>query len=251
MKQMRFAPGETIFEEGDAIDLAYLIWSGRVDLLKRSSNGSYRIATLGKDDVLGEMGVIGDQPRSATARVVEATVCSAISKQEFVDLILTRPEEALDLLRVLFDRLRTMNDQLVRRQGEAGTDAPPDYRIRLYPDSPEMAGILPDEGLFVPRLPFRVGRKPSNRASALLVLNELELPDSAAFVISPNHMALDRQGMDLIVLDRGSKHGTIVGGKPLGGKSDLHSEVLAPGRTEIVLGRAGSPYRMIAEVERP
>ena len=68
MKQFRFAAGETIFAEGDPSDYAYLIWSGDVEILKSTPKGDNRLAILGKDEFLGEMGVIDEQPRSATAR---------------------------------------------------------------------------------------------------------------------------------------------------------------------------------------
>ena len=249
MQQRRFTAGETIFQEGDPSDLAYLIWSGRVEVVKRTADGPRRIAVLGENDFLGEMGVIESRPRSASAKALDDVICSAISQEEFVDQILNRPNEALDLLRVLFDRLRTMNDELARAQAAGALEAVPDYRITLYPTTPEMERALPREGLEVPRLPYRIGRKPSDRASVLLVVNELELPDSAAFVVSPNHMAFEREGKSLIVRDRGSKSGTLVGAEALGAGAGKLTVALTEERTEIALGRFGSPYRMIAEVD--
>lgn len=248
MKQRRFTAGETIFQEGDPSDFAYLIWSGHVEVSKQTAQGARRIAILGENDFLGEMGVIEDHPRSASAQALDDVVCSVIGQEEFVDQILNRPGEALDLLRVLFDRLRTMNDELARLQDSGAFEMAPDYRITLHPVTPEMERTLPKEGFVVPRLPFRIGRKPSNRASVLLVVNELELPDSAAFVVAPNHMAIERDGNSLIVRDRGSKSGTLVGGEPLGAGAENLIVTLSEGRTEIVLGRFGSPYRMLAEV---
>jgi hypothetical protein len=248
MKQRRFTAGETIFQEGDPSDFAYLIWSGHVEVSKQTALGARRIAILAENDFLGEMGVIEDRPRSATAQALDDVVCSVIGKEEFVDQILNRPGEALDLLRVLFDRLRTMNDELARFQGSGAFEMAPDYHITLYPVTPEMERALPKQGYEVPRLPFRIGRKPSNRASVLLVVNELELPDGAAFVVAPNHLAIEREGNSLIVRDRGSKSGTLVGGEPLGAGAENLTVALAEGRTEIALGRFGSPYRMLAEV---
>ena len=248
MEQRRFSAGETIFKEGDPSDLAYLIWSGRVEVIKRTARGPRRIAILGENDFLGEMGVIENRLRSASAQALDDVVCSAISKEEFVDQVLNRPSEALDLLRVLFDRLRTMNNELASLQASGMLDEVPDYRITLYPATPEMERALPKEGQEIPRLPYRVGRKPSNRASVLLVVNELELPDSAAFVVAPNHMAFERDGGALIVRDRGSKSGTLVGEEPLGAGAEKLCVPLAEGRTEITLGRFGSPYRMLADV---
>ncbi|MDX1400859.1 MAG: cyclic nucleotide-binding domain-containing protein, partial [Kiloniellales bacterium] len=198
MQQLRFNAGETIFTEGDPSDLAYLIWSGRVEVSRQTPQGARRIAILSKDQFLGEMGVIDDQPRSATAKALEPTVCSAITKDEFVEMLLKRPEEAMDLLRVLFDRLRTANDSLVQLQSRSVFDDVPEVRIAIHPATAEMAQVIPEDGLQVNRLPFRIGRAPRNRASALLVVNELELPESTAFVISPNHLSLERDGQNVV-----------------------------------------------------
>ena len=246
MQQLRFSAGEIIFQEGDASDLTYLIWAGSVEVVRETPHGPKRIAVLAKDDFLGEMGVIEDRPRSATAIALEPTVCSAIAKEEFVEMLLERPQEAMDLLRVLFDRLRTMNDELIRIKSAPDYSDAPEITLTLRPLTAEMCRVLPEEGIQIRRLPYRIGRVPRNRASALLVLNELELPESAAFVVAPNHLAFERDGTAIIARDRGSKTGCLVGNNKLGAGSGQEIVVLSNGETEITLGRFGSPYRFIA-----
>ena len=68
MKRRNFATGEVIFSEGDDSHEAYLILSGRVEVLKAAPGGPLCLAVLGGGDLLGEMGLLEDQPRSATAR---------------------------------------------------------------------------------------------------------------------------------------------------------------------------------------
>ena len=111
-----------------------------------------------------------------------------------------------------------------------------------------MTRVLPEDGFLVPRLPYRIGRVPRSRASALLVVNELELPESAAFVVSPNHLSFEQHGAEVIARDRGSKTGCLVGSAKLGAGSGQEVSTLSRGETEITLGRFGSPYRFTATV---
>ncbi len=244
MKQFHFSAGQTIFNEGDPSEYAYLIWSGEVEILKTTQKGPRRLAVLGKENFLGEMGVIDDQPRSATAKALSDVVCSGVTQDEFVDMLLHRPEESLALLRVLFDRLRTMNRRLAQL-GDAEAAQPPASRVFLLPGSPEMEDVIPSIGLEVTRFPFRIGRKPVNRGAALLVLNELELPDTAGFQVSFNHLAIESANGEVLVRDLGSKTGTIVGGQEIG--TSGHADIAAAegNQTEVVIGPDSSPYRFL------
>ena len=247
MKQFRFAAGETIFAEGDPSDYAYLIWSGDVEILKVTPQGESRLAVLGKDEFLGEMGVIDEQPRSASARAITDVVCSGITQDEFTDMLLHRPDESLSLLRVLFDRLRTMNRQLAKLT-EAAPPSNPTQRIVLLPRTPEMEAVLPASGLEVTRLPYRIGRKPASRSSALLVLNELELPDTAGFHVSFNHLLIDYENGQILVRDRGSNTGTQVDGKRIGTGAAEDFAVVEGDNSEVVIGADSSPYRFAVQL---
>src|SRR5215470_9736090 len=99
MVKKSFPAGATIFSEGDASDYAYVLRSGR-------------LAVLGEGDVIGEMGLLDERPRSATARALEPVVADAIDAPEFTRLLFHHPDKAMELLRALFERLRTANQLL-------------------------------------------------------------------------------------------------------------------------------------------
>lgn len=110
MNRKSFQDGETIFCTADASDAAYLLVDGTVDIVVDASDGTQRaIATIERGEYFGEMGVIDDQPRSATAIARGDVVCMVVDQDEFMDMLLKRPEESLDLLKLLFDRLRRAN----------------------------------------------------------------------------------------------------------------------------------------------
>jgi CRP-like cAMP-binding protein len=113
MKRHSYKDGEVIFHENDPSDTAFLIIDGKVEILHgRKHDGDATMAVLGRGDYFGEMGVIDDKPRSATARAKGETACMSVTKEEFMDMLLNRPQESIELLKVLFERLRKANDRL-------------------------------------------------------------------------------------------------------------------------------------------
>jgi CRP-like cAMP-binding protein len=254
MRRRHIAPGETLFAEGDTSDEAYLIRSGRVEVLKATPHGAARLAVLGPGDVLGEMGLLQERPRSAGARALDALVLDAVSRDEFTALLTRDPAQAMDILRVLFERLRNMNERLGEQSmfpTAAGTSAP---QVRLFPLTAETRAALSDDGLAVSRFPFRVGRKTAGAATALS-FNDLEFPDRVPYVLSLNHFAVDCVGDGFVVRDRGSQYGTLVNGERIGGSAARDVARLGAGENEIVAGIAGlglaprpSPFRFLVAV---
>jgi pSer/pThr/pTyr-binding forkhead associated (FHA) protein len=122
--------------------------------------------------------------------------------------------------------------------------------VRLVPLTAETRAALPEDGLALSRFPFRVGRAPQATDAALMHFNELELPDVAPYVLSPNHFGVDLGEHGLVVRDRGSLHGTTVNGVRVGGGSKVDLVPLAPGSNDVIAGpvrelaaRRASPFR--------
>jgi len=107
-----FKAGELLFEEGDVGDRAYLIKSGEVEILYKVGNEERVLARLGKGEIFGEMSVIDEQPRMASARVAEDTELAVITKEN-IESRLARLENS-DMV------MRRMIDVFLRRlRGEA------------------------------------------------------------------------------------------------------------------------------------
>jgi CRP-like cAMP-binding protein len=114
MKRHSYETGEVVFREGDRSDAAFLILSGEVEVVHRLKDGQeQRIAVLGKGEYVGEMGAIDDKPRSASAVAKGQVVCMSVDQEEFMEMLLNRPQESIDLLKVLFERLREANKRLL------------------------------------------------------------------------------------------------------------------------------------------
>ncbi|MEM7225468.1 MAG: cyclic nucleotide-binding domain-containing protein [Pseudomonadota bacterium] len=247
MNKSHYKAGDLIFKEGDPSDFAYIIHSGRVEILKHSPKGEVRLAVLGPDDVLGEMGLLEERPRSASARAYEDVIASSVDHGEFVELITGEPKEGMALLRALFERLRTMNQLVVEHQllSESRMVAVPVAMpdLKIFGATAETRAVLPDDGLLVSRFPFRIGREPSGNESAALAFNDLAVKDQEPFSVSLNHCALDLDSEGVVVRDRGSRDSTRVNGVKIGARSFRHVARLNKGRNDLILGSPDSPFR--------
>lgn len=125
MTQKLFGAGETIFEQGDDSDLTYRILAGSVDIVVFGNDGKEkRIASLGPDEVFGEMGIISPAPRSATAIAREETACEVIPAEDVIALMSTDPVQVMDLLKSLILRLRSANRKLATKSALAPPKRP-------------------------------------------------------------------------------------------------------------------------------
>ena len=79
-----YADGETIFEQGEPSDAAYVVVEGRVGLSRRTNGTESVIANLGAGEMFGEMGLFDRAPRAATARAVGVATAEIIPAQAFV-----------------------------------------------------------------------------------------------------------------------------------------------------------------------
>lgn len=105
--------GETIFKEGSFSECAFIIESGRVEISETDTDGEKKIlGILTENDIFGEMGLIDNMPRSATATAIEDTVISVLTRESFETLSKQNPDALMPLLKVLSARLRETIDQL-------------------------------------------------------------------------------------------------------------------------------------------
>ncbi len=101
------APGETIFREFDMGAEMYVVLEGEVEL----SIGSNVVETLGPGEPFGEMALIDQAPRVATAVAKTACTLVVIPERRFLFLVQTTPHFALQIMKVMADRLRKMNER--------------------------------------------------------------------------------------------------------------------------------------------
>jgi CRP/FNR family cyclic AMP-dependent transcriptional regulator len=108
-----FEPGELIFKEGEPGDLMYVLLEGAVDLKKKVERGEAVLKTVDTpNDFFGEMALLDDRPRSASAIAARKTKVLAVDGPTFEAMIVANGKFALKIIKVLSDRLRRSNDQV-------------------------------------------------------------------------------------------------------------------------------------------
>jgi len=108
----RFAAGTVLFREGDKGEEMFILQSGKVKISKKIRGVEKTLATLEKGEFFGEMAILNDKPRSATAETIEDCDMLVIDRKTFETLLRSNVEIAIRFIKRLADRLRETNDQM-------------------------------------------------------------------------------------------------------------------------------------------
>jgi CRP-like cAMP-binding protein len=107
------AAGEYVFREGELGTEMFILQEGQVEILKLVAGAEEQLAVLEKGDFFGEMSLLEDLPRTATARAVTDCKVIRINGATFDQMLRTKPEIAVRIMRKLSRRLR-QTDQMLR-----------------------------------------------------------------------------------------------------------------------------------------
>jgi len=136
-----FRQGDTIFREGEAGDDALLIKSGAVSISRRGREGEVPLGTCGPGDVIGEMAIIDDSPRSATAIAAEETEVAVIKRHQLLDRLDQADPVIARIVRTLMRRFRgteavllAEGDSAALRQGLTAPENNPTAALGAYGD---------------------------------------------------------------------------------------------------------------------
>lgn len=110
------APGEIVFRDGDFGDTLYLIWSGRVAIVKGDLDNPILLATRKAGEIFGEMALLENQPRSATVVALDATRLLEIDRTHFERFMNEAPSVSRSIMELLSARLRRLSQE--RSTGE-------------------------------------------------------------------------------------------------------------------------------------
>jgi CRP/FNR family transcriptional regulator, cyclic AMP receptor protein len=111
-EHLEFMPGEALFHEGDVGDAAYILLEGDADVMVRTPRGEMRVATLGQNDIVGEIAILCDVPRTATVVARERLVTLRVSKDGFFNLVTQFPTVGVEIMHELASRLHQTTQQL-------------------------------------------------------------------------------------------------------------------------------------------
>jgi len=116
-ERLTFAAGQVMFHAGDEADAAYVVIEGTVEISVPTPSGPIVVNTMRPNDIVGEIAIFGEVPRTATATAQTRLETLRISKEVFTNVIRQSPDAALELVRILAGRLANTTAQLSRTVG--------------------------------------------------------------------------------------------------------------------------------------
>jgi CRP-like cAMP-binding protein len=111
-QRLSFREGHILFHQGDPGDAAYVVLSGTADVLVGSDSGEIKVASVGPNSIIGEIAILCDVNRTATVRASAPLEVLRIDKDHFLALLAEFPEVAVEIIRVLANRLSQTTTEL-------------------------------------------------------------------------------------------------------------------------------------------
>jgi CRP-like cAMP-binding protein len=96
--------GEVLFNQGDRTDGVYTILDGELEIVLMTDDGERSLTRLGRGETVGELGVICERPRSATARATKPTTLVFTTAEDVLALLAHNPGAANAMLRYVGQR---------------------------------------------------------------------------------------------------------------------------------------------------
>ncbi len=107
-----FPPGTVLFHEGEAGREMYVIHSGKIKISKKVRDEEQTLAILGAGEFFGEMAILNNKPRSATATVLDESKVLVIDPKTFESMVKNNTEIAVRMIKKLAARLQEADDQI-------------------------------------------------------------------------------------------------------------------------------------------
>jgi CRP-like cAMP-binding protein len=111
-ERLTYQDGQRLFQQGDIGDAAYIIVDGAASVRIDTDGGEIQVAELGKGDVVGEIAILCDVPRTASVEATSKLITLRITKELFFRLVSEFPQISIEIMRELAARLERTNVQL-------------------------------------------------------------------------------------------------------------------------------------------
>jgi CRP-like cAMP-binding protein len=104
-ERLEYLSDDELFHQGDYGDAAYIILEGAADILVDSPKGAIKVASLGKNDIIGEIAILCDVPRTATVVAHTDLETLRVSKEGFFHLVTQFPQVGIEVMNALASKL--------------------------------------------------------------------------------------------------------------------------------------------------
>jgi CRP/FNR family transcriptional regulator, cyclic AMP receptor protein len=104
-ERLEYPTGEVLFRQGDPGDAAYVILEGEAEIVVDTDHGPVKVATLGKNDIVGEIAILCGVPRTATVVAHGDLEILRVSKEGFFHLVTQFPQVGVEVMSALAAKL--------------------------------------------------------------------------------------------------------------------------------------------------
>ncbi len=111
-ERLTYEPGTALFHQGEEGDAAYLVMDGEADIVVQAPSGPIQIARVERNAFIGEIAILCGVPRTATVIAHTKLETLKINKDLFFRLVTEFPSMAVEIMRVLAERLDHTTDLL-------------------------------------------------------------------------------------------------------------------------------------------
>jgi CRP-like cAMP-binding protein len=111
-EHLQFMPGESICRQGEQGDAAYIVLEGSADIIVQSERGPVKVATVGRNDIVGEIAILCDVPRTASVTATTPLMALRVSKDGFFNLVTQFPQVGVEVMHELASRLHQTTARL-------------------------------------------------------------------------------------------------------------------------------------------
>ena len=120
LERRTYETGQKIFDEGQVGNQAYIVQSGRVEIVKVVEEEETVLGAIGEGGMFGEMALIDNKPRMATARAAEMTTLIFITRMMFEQKMVKSDPFVRGLIKILVGNIRSLSAELERKASGVG-----------------------------------------------------------------------------------------------------------------------------------
>ena len=116
--EVGFSQGEVIIRQGEEGDSLYLLLGGKVKVIREDSGERKTLAILEQKSCFGEIAILSNQTRTATVEAADASTLLKIKRNDFRELIVSKPEMAFPIFDILIKRFKNITDLYMKAETE-------------------------------------------------------------------------------------------------------------------------------------
>ncbi len=118
-ERLTFREGQALVKQGETGDAAFIIVEGTADVVVNTPDGPVTVASMARNDIVGDIAILIDVPRTATVTATSELVALKVTKELFFRMVTDFPQMGVEIMRELAQRLVQTTAQLTEARAAA------------------------------------------------------------------------------------------------------------------------------------